>query len=69
MGDGAGVGGRRDVSMPGATISEVFTVWEPGEHFAFAFGQGAEGGRWLGLTGRGEPGGELVEQPAGDAPK
>ena len=35
-GDGTGVGGRREVSMPGATIGEVFTVWEPGEQFAFA---------------------------------
>ena len=35
-GDAVGVGGRRDVSMPGATIGEVFTAWVPNEHFAFA---------------------------------
>jgi carbon monoxide dehydrogenase subunit G len=31
-----GVGGGRAVSMPGATMHEVFTVWEPSTHFAFA---------------------------------
>ena len=35
-GDAAGVGGRREVSMPGLTIDEEFTAWEPGAHFAFA---------------------------------
>lgn len=35
-GEPAGVGGRREVSMAGSTIGEVFTVWEPGEQFAFA---------------------------------
>ena len=35
-GDAAGVGGRREVSLPGTRLGEVFTVWEPGAHFAFA---------------------------------
>ena len=35
-GEAAGAGGRREVSMPGATLGEEFTVWEPGAHFAFA---------------------------------
>ena len=35
-GEPAGVGGQREVSMTGATVREVFTVWEPGVQFAFA---------------------------------
>ena len=35
-GEATGVGGRREVSMSGATVGEVFTVWEPGAQFAFA---------------------------------
>ena len=35
-GEAAGVGGRREVSMSGLSVGEVFTVWEPGEQFAFA---------------------------------
>lgn len=35
-GEPAGVGGRREVSIPGATLGEVFTVWMPAEQFAFA---------------------------------
>jgi hypothetical protein len=35
-GAAAGVGGRREVAMTGLTVDEVFTVWEPGAHFAFA---------------------------------
>lgn len=35
-GEATGVGGQREVSMPGATLGEEFTVWEPGAHFAFA---------------------------------
>jgi uncharacterized protein YndB with AHSA1/START domain len=35
-GAAAGVDGRREVSMPGGKVGEVFTVWEPGEQFAFA---------------------------------
>lgn len=35
-GEAEGVGGRRRVSLPGSSIDEVFTVWKPSEHFAFA---------------------------------
>lgn len=35
-GDPAGVGGGRTVSMPGLTVVEEFTVWEPERQFAFA---------------------------------
>ena len=31
-----GVGGQRVVSLPGVTVGEVFTAWEPNERFAFA---------------------------------
>ena len=31
-----GVGGQRVVSVPGATIGELFTAWDPNERFAFA---------------------------------
>jgi len=35
-GDAVGVGGRREVSIPGTKMGEVFTVWEPNQQFAFA---------------------------------
>lgn len=35
-GEAAGVGGKREVSIPGTKMGEVFTVWEPNEQFAFA---------------------------------
>ncbi|HEY5663384.1 MAG TPA: SRPBCC family protein [Ilumatobacter sp.] len=31
-----GVGGQRLVSVPGATVGEVFTAWDPDARFAFA---------------------------------
>ena len=35
-GEPAAVGGRREVTAGRITMGEVFTVWEPGEQFAFA---------------------------------
>ena len=35
-GEPTGVGGQREVSVPGATVGEVFTAWDPDERFAFA---------------------------------
>lgn len=34
-GEPAGVGGRRQVTIPGMRFDEVFTAWRPGELFAF----------------------------------
>lgn len=31
-----GIGGGREVAVPGATFGEVFTAWEPGQRFAFS---------------------------------
>ena len=36
----SGVGGGREVSMPGITVREVFTAWEPPNHFAFTVVEG-----------------------------
>jgi uncharacterized protein YndB with AHSA1/START domain len=38
-----GVGGRRAVSIPGATVNEVFTAWEPEQRFAFTLVDGPPG--------------------------
>ncbi len=35
-GEPTGVDGRREVSMGGITLGEVFTAWEPGSLFAFS---------------------------------
>jgi uncharacterized protein YndB with AHSA1/START domain len=35
LGRGEGVGARRRVKIPGATVEEEFIVWEPGVRFAF----------------------------------
>jgi uncharacterized protein YndB with AHSA1/START domain len=43
-----GVGGRRRVTAGPARFDEVFTVWEPGRHFAFAVtGSSVPGLDWL----------------------
>lgn len=42
-GSPTGVGGRRDVTVPGATVKERFTAWEPGEVFAFTVVSGPPG--------------------------
>ena len=39
-----GVGGGREVSMPGVRVREVFTAWDPPNHFAFTV---IEGCRWI----------------------
>ncbi len=39
-GEPAGVDGRREVSMGGLTLGEVFTAWEPGSLFAFSVVKG-----------------------------
>jgi uncharacterized protein YndB with AHSA1/START domain len=36
----SGVGGGRQVSMPGITVREVFTAWDPPNHFAFTVVEG-----------------------------
>jgi uncharacterized protein YndB with AHSA1/START domain len=35
LGPAAGVGARRRVALPGATVDEEFIVWEPGVRWAF----------------------------------
>src|SRR5438067_1406767 len=35
LGPAAGVGARRRVTIPGATVDEVFIVWEPGARWTF----------------------------------
>ena len=35
-----GVGGGRKVTMPGATVTELFTEWEPNRRFAFTLVEG-----------------------------
>ncbi|MEQ8437220.1 MAG: SRPBCC family protein [Ilumatobacter fluminis] len=35
-----GVGGGRDVKVPGMTVKERFTAWEPPHHFAFTLFEG-----------------------------
>jgi uncharacterized protein YndB with AHSA1/START domain len=35
LGPASGVGARRRVSIPGATVDEEFIVWEPGVRWAF----------------------------------
>jgi uncharacterized protein YndB with AHSA1/START domain len=35
LGAAAGVGARRRVAVPGATVDEEFIVWEPGTRWAF----------------------------------
>ena len=35
IGEAAGVGARRRVAIPGATVDEEFIVWEPGVRWAF----------------------------------
>ncbi len=35
LGPAEGVGARRRVAIPGATVDEEFIVWEPGERWAF----------------------------------
>ena len=35
-----GVGGGREVKLPGATMREVFTAWDPPNHFAFSVVEG-----------------------------
>ena len=39
-GEAEGVGGQRAVSVPGATVGEVFTAWDPAQRFAFAVTSG-----------------------------
>ena len=47
-GRAAGVGGRRRVFAGPVRFDEVFTVWEPGRHFAFAVtGSSVPGLDWL----------------------
>ena len=36
----SGVGGGREVSMPGVRVREVFTAWDPPNHFAFTVIEG-----------------------------
>jgi uncharacterized protein YndB with AHSA1/START domain len=36
----SGIGGGREVSMPGIHVREVFTAWDPPNHFAFALVEG-----------------------------
>lgn len=35
IGEAAGVGARRRVGIPGATVDEEFIIWEPGERWTF----------------------------------
>jgi uncharacterized protein YndB with AHSA1/START domain len=35
LGQAAGVGARRRVSVPGATVDEEFIIWEPGVRWSF----------------------------------
>jgi uncharacterized protein YndB with AHSA1/START domain len=42
-GSPSGIGGRREVRLPGVTVKELFTAWEPGELFAFTVVSGPPG--------------------------
>jgi uncharacterized protein YndB with AHSA1/START domain len=35
-----GVGGGREVKLPGITVGETFTAWDPPSHFAFTLVEG-----------------------------